>query len=117
MITQLTRLVAIALLLPRLLQAVSPPNVLLVVSDDQRPDTIAALGNPNIRTPNLDRLAARGVSFTRAYAGYPICYASRAEILTGCSVFRAFPKYPASQIDPKLRTMAQTFTDADYQTW
>ncbi|HYF35281.1 MAG TPA: sulfatase-like hydrolase/transferase [Prosthecobacter sp.] len=93
------------------------PNVLLIVTDDQRPDTIRALGNPAIETPNLDRLAARGTSFTRAYAGYPICYASRAEILTGCTSFRAFPKYPAGGIDPALKTFAGTFQEAGYQTW
>ncbi len=36
--------------------AAAPPNILLIVSDDQRPDTIASLGNSVIRTPNLDRL-------------------------------------------------------------
>ena len=39
------------------------PNVLFLFSDDQRPDTIAALGNPVIKTPNLDRLANRGFVF------------------------------------------------------
>jgi hypothetical protein len=39
------------------------PNVVLVVSDDQRPDTIAALGNPIIKTPNLDQLVQRGSVF------------------------------------------------------
>ena len=37
-----------------------PPNILLLLSDDQRPDTIAALGNPIIQTPHLDNLVARG---------------------------------------------------------
>ena len=47
-------------------------NVLLLVSDDQRPDTIAALGNKIIRTPNLDRLVRRGTAFTRAIAPDPV---------------------------------------------
>jgi arylsulfatase A-like enzyme len=42
-------------------------NVLFLFADDQRADTIAALGNPIIKTPNLDRLASRGVAFNRAY--------------------------------------------------
>ncbi|MHB8898025.1 MAG: sulfatase-like hydrolase/transferase [Thermoguttaceae bacterium] len=63
------------------------PNFLVVVTDDQRPDTIAALGNPRIRTPNLDRLVAEGLAFTRAVAPDPLCVPSRAEILTGCSGF------------------------------
>lgn len=64
------------------------PNILLLVADDQRPDTIRALGNPAIETPALDRLVAEGTSFTRAVCAYPLCYPSRAEILTGTTVFR-----------------------------
>lgn len=63
------------------------PSFLVVVTDDQRPDTIAALGNPVIRTPNLDRLVREGVAFTRAIAPDPVCTPSRAEILTGCCGF------------------------------
>ena len=43
------------------------PNVLILFADDQRADTIAAPGNPHIRTPHLDRLASQGTAFTRAY--------------------------------------------------
>jgi len=64
------------------------PNVLLIVSDDQRPDTIAALGNDVIQTPNLDRLVEQGSVFTRAACANPICTPSRGEILSGCSGFR-----------------------------
>lgn len=92
------------------------PNIVLIVSDDQRPDTIHALGNETIRTPSLDRLVARGTTFTRAVAAYPICHASRAEILTGCCIFRAYPKYPVGPIDPKLATFARTFQSAGYTT-
>ena len=42
------------------------PNVLVLLTDDQRPDTIAALGNPVIQTPNLDRLVRRGTTFGTA---------------------------------------------------
>lgn len=94
-----------------------PPNILLIVTDDQNPNTIHAHGNEVIETPHLDRLAARGVSFTRAYAGYPICYASRAEILTGCTSFRALPDYPKSRIAPELATFAGTFREAGWHTW
>lgn len=59
------------------------PNFLFLLADDQRPDTIAALGNDRISTPNLDELLARGMSFSRATCSNPICVASRAEILTG----------------------------------
>lgn len=92
------------------------PNILLIVSDDQRPDTIHALGNAAIETPNLDKLVARGTSFTRAYAGYPICHVSRAQILTGTHAFKALPDYPGGSIDPKLATLAGTLQKAGYHT-
>lgn len=96
--------------------AFAAPNILLVVSDDQRPDTIHALGNAVIVTPNLDGLVARGTSFTRAYAGYPICHVSRAQILTGTPAFVALPQYPGGAMDPKLATLAGTLQKAGYHT-
>ena len=81
-------------------------NILFVVSDDQRPDTIHALGNAVIETPNLDRLVAQGTAFSRAYAGYPICHVSRAQMLTGTYALKALPHYPAGAIDPRLATLA-----------
>ncbi len=62
----------------------SRPNILFVMTDQQRFDTIAALGNPDIYTPNMDRLVARGVSFTRAYSTCPVCVPARYTIRTGC---------------------------------
>jgi arylsulfatase len=59
------------------------PNILWICTDQQRSDTIHALGNAQIRTPHLDRLAAEGVAFTRAYCQAPICTPSRASFLTG----------------------------------
>lgn len=57
-------------------------NVLLIVSDDLR-DHIGCYGHPTVKTPNIDRLAARGVRFERAYVQYPVCNASRCSFLTG----------------------------------
>ncbi|MBS3764854.1 MAG: sulfatase-like hydrolase/transferase, partial [Planctomycetes bacterium] len=59
------------------------PNILWITTDQQRYDTIGALGNPHINTPNLDRLCAEGVAFTRAHCQCPICTPSRASFLTG----------------------------------
>ncbi len=59
------------------------PNILWICTDQQRYDTIAALGNPYIRTPNLDKLVSEGVAFTHAFAQNPVCTPSRASFLTG----------------------------------
>jgi len=58
--------------------------VLFVMADQQRHDTIRALGNDLIFTPALDRLAARGVAFTNAYSTCPVCVPARYTIRTGC---------------------------------
>jgi uncharacterized sulfatase len=57
-------------------------NVLLIISDDLR-DTVGCYGNSAVKTPNIDRLAARGVLFQRAYAQYPVCNPSRTSFMTG----------------------------------
>ena len=64
------------------------PNILWYCADQQRWDTIHALGNAHIRTDALDALAASGVAFNRAYTQSPICTPARASFLTG--------RYPAS---------------------
>jgi len=60
------------------------PDILFIMTDQQRFDTIAALGNSHIYTPNLDRLVRRGISFSNAYATCPVCVAARYTIRTGC---------------------------------
>lgn len=60
------------------------PNILFIMTDQQRFDTIAALGNGAIHTPNMDRLVRRGLSFTQAYSPCPVCVPARYIIRTGC---------------------------------
>lgn len=64
-------------------EASLPPNVLLLVTDDQRWDAMGCAGNPRALTPNLDALANDGVRFRNAFVTTSICAASRATILTG----------------------------------
>ncbi len=59
------------------------PNVLLIICDQMRADALACLGNPNARTPNLDRLASEGMLFTRCTSANPVCVPSRKSIFTG----------------------------------
>lgn len=59
------------------------PNIIFVLTDDQRWDAMGAMGNPIIQTPNLDRLAEDGLMFRNAYVTTAICMVSRASILSG----------------------------------
>ncbi|HUY93087.1 MAG TPA: sulfatase-like hydrolase/transferase [Pirellulales bacterium] len=97
--------------------ATQPLNVLLIVTDDQRPDTIAALGNERIKTPHLDRLVREGTAFTRAVAANPICTPSRAELISGTTGFRNGVLYFGQRIDPSLTLWPQAMQAAGYDTW
>ena len=59
------------------------PNILWYCTDQQRFDTVGALGNPHVQTPTLDRLVSEGVAFTHAYCQSPICTPSRSSFMTG----------------------------------
>ena len=60
-----------------------PPNVVFILTDNQGAWTLGCYGNKDIRTPNIDRLAAEGIRFTRAMACNPVCSPTRASYLTG----------------------------------
>ena len=91
------------------------PNVLFLFSDDQRCDTIAALGNPHIQTPHLDRLVNDGMVFSRTYymGGMhgAVCAPSRAMLLSGRSLFRVKENLVGQQTWPEL------FGKAGYSTF
>jgi arylsulfatase A-like enzyme len=65
--------------------AADRPNILLVLSDDHSCPHVGCYGNPDIKTPNLDRFASQGMRFDRAYVSCPQCVPSRAAIMTGRS--------------------------------
>jgi len=83
------------------------PNILFVLTDDQRFDTMGCAGNPIIKTPNVDRLARDGVRFERAFVTTPICAASRASIFSG--TFERTHTYTFTK--PPL---TRAFTDISY---
>src|SRR6516165_5779319 len=59
------------------------PNVLWIVADDLAPYAVGAYGCTRVKTPHIDRLAAEGLRFDRAYCNSPVCTASRAAFITG----------------------------------
>jgi len=78
---QLCLLMAVWLVSPAI--ASQPPNLIFLMTDDQRFDSLGCMGNPVIETPELDRLAEEGVVFERAFVTTAICMTSRASVLTG----------------------------------
>jgi arylsulfatase len=103
------------------------PDVLFVMADQQRFDTIAALGNPHIYTPNYDRLVRRGVAFTNAYSTCPVCVPARYTIRTGCEppTTRCFSNAHSKPAEGQASTMtgrcgpylAQTMRALGYRTF
>src|SRR5262245_51139824 len=61
-----------------------PPSVVIVFADDAGYGDLGCYGNTDIRTPNLDRMAAEGVRHTDFYVAQAVCSASRTALLTGC---------------------------------
>jgi arylsulfatase A-like enzyme len=92
------------------------PNVLLILSDDHSVPHAGCYGNPDIRTPNLDRLAARGTRFDRAYVASPQCAPSRAAIMTGRSAVATGVTRFASPLPAEVRTFPELLRTAGYYT-
>jgi len=84
LISFLSFLIATAIASPAFAQQAPSrrPNVLLIMADDLN-DDMGTFGHKIVKTPNLDRLAARGVRFERAYTQFPLCSPSRVSLLTG----------------------------------
>ena len=85
--------------LPSGIAADSRPNVLLILTDDQRWDAIGLGGSKHLKTPNMDRLGAEGVYFKNSFCTTSLCSPSRASILSGLyahahGVANNFTEYP-----------------------
>ncbi len=92
------------------------PNVLYIMSDQHRWDFLTALGDPLIRTPNLDRLAREGVHFDAAYCQAPLCVPSRMSEITGRYVHSHGALSNAYALPETERTIGHHFKDHGYST-
>jgi len=105
----------------KIVEAENKPNIILFVSDDHGTDALGSYGNPVIKTPNLDKLAAEGVRFTDAYCTSASCTASRSVILTGLyghatgSYGHAHDYHHFSTYDT-IRSLSNRLSEAGYLT-
>jgi arylsulfatase/arylsulfatase A len=94
------------------------PNVILIVTDDQGYGDLGATGNPVIRTPHIDAMAARSAEMTRFYVS-PVCAPTRASLMTGRYNYRtrAIDTFVGrAMMEPEELTLAEILRDAGYRT-
>ena len=96
----------------------SRPNILFITTDEHRFDCVGCYGNPVIRTPNIDRIAAEGVRFERGYVQNPMCMPSRMAIMTGryCSEQGCNINCTGIPVHEQEHTFIQHLADGGYYT-
>lgn len=98
------------------------PNVLVILTDDQRWDALGVAGHPYLKTPHLDQLAAEGVYFRNAFCTTSLCSPSRASILSGLyahrhQVLNNFTEFPDSLDSFPRRLQAAGYATAYFGKW
>lgn len=92
------------------------PNIIVILADDLGYGQLGVTGDRVIKTPNIDRLAAEGVTFTQAYAGGPVCSPSRISLLTGRDPRLLQGNNNGMELQPDQGTVAQLLGTAGYDT-
>lgn len=96
----------------------APPNVLLIIADDQGYGDLGCTGNPHLKTPQIDGLAAQSITFDRFFVS-PVCSPTRASLLTGRYALRTGVKGVArgqETMRSEEVTIAEVLRDAGYRT-
>ncbi|HSI86044.1 MAG: sulfatase [Candidatus Methylacidiphilales bacterium] len=91
------------------------PNLIWIFGDQHRAQALGFRGDPNVCTPNLDRMAAEGLSFDNALVSTPLCCPARGSLLTGCYSHHAVEGHEV-QLDPAAPTVAHAFQQQGYNT-
>ncbi len=97
-------------------QPTKPWNVLFITSDEHNAKMLGCAGHPTVKTPNLDRLAAQGVRFTRAYCAQPICAPTRQTMITGLYSLEHGQYGNSYVFDKRNTTWAHHFQACGYTT-
>ena len=92
------------------------PNVLFIITDQQRADHVGFMGNAVVRTPHLDALAARSTVFTNAWVTNPVCMPNRCSIMTGRMPTAHGVIFNDRTLDLSANTFVRRFRAAGYQT-
>jgi arylsulfatase A-like enzyme len=93
-----------------------PPNILFIIADQWRAQAFGFAGDPNVKTPNLDRLERECVNFTQAVSGMPVCSPTRASLLTGQRPLTHGIFLNDVPLRPDAVTIAKVLKDAGYDT-
>ncbi|MDZ4852906.1 MAG: sulfatase [Pirellulaceae bacterium] len=104
------------------ISAETRPNVLFILTDDQRSDAVGLAGNPHLKTPNIDRLGHEGVYFKNAFCTTSLCSPSRASILSGLyahkhGVVNNFTEYPTALKNFPVQLHAMGYDTAYIGKW
>jgi len=95
-----------------------PKNILLIYTDQQHFDTIAAGGCPHVRTPALDRIKRSGLSFTQSYSANPLCSPARSSVFSGRTSCEASVHVNGRPIFPAIPNLGQWLSEqTDYETF
>ncbi len=97
------------------------PNIIIIFTDDQGYNDVGVFGAKGFETPNLDRMAREGVTFTNFYVPHAVCSASRASILTGCyanrvGIYGALDHTAEHGLNPNEVTFAELVKPLGYKT-
>ena len=92
------------------------PNVLVLHVDQLRIDCLGVYGNPDVKTPYIDRLASDGVRYTSSFCAFPVCTPSRYSLLAGRYVHEHAGWDNRSTLSPKIATFPRIFRAAGYRT-
>lgn len=93
-----------------------PPNIVFIIADDMAWDDCGACGNPNIKTPNIDKLAGEGMMFQKAFLTTSSCSPSRASIITGTYPHQTDAEQLHWEIPPEKITFVEKLKEAGYWT-